>query len=112
MINILRSTPEGGTRVGYEGAKRKRGSKMYMVLDTLGRLFSLHVTPADVGDRAAVNRLTADIQNAAGGGVRLAHVDHGSTGEAAPDAAAGEGIVLHVGKLPEAKRGLVLLPRR
>ena len=44
----LRSTPESGTRAGYDGAKRKRGSKVHMAVDTLGHLLALHVTPADV----------------------------------------------------------------
>jgi hypothetical protein len=32
----LRSTPESGPRAGYDGAKRKRGSKVHMAVDTLG----------------------------------------------------------------------------
>ena len=108
----LRSTPESGTRAGYDGAKRKRGSKVHMAVDTLGHLLALHVTPADVGDRQAVARLVADIQDATGDSVELAYVDQGYTGEATELAAAAEGIALHVVKLPEAKRGFVLLPRR
>ena len=108
----LRSTPESGTRAGYDGAKRKRGSKVHMAVDTLGHLLALHVTPADVGDRQAVARLAADIQDATGDSVKLAYVDQGYTGEATAEAAAAEGIALHVVKLPEAKRGFVLLPRR
>jgi transposase len=108
----LRSTPESGTRAGYDGAKRKRGSKVHLAVDTLGHLLALHVTPADVGDREAVARLAADIQEATGDNVHLAFVDQGYTGQAAADAAASEGITLHVVKLPEAKRGFVLLPRR
>ena len=108
----LRSTPESGTRAGYDGAKRKRGSKVHMAVDTLGHLLALHVTPADVGDRTAIKRLAADIQDATGQSVKLAYVDQGYTGETAADAAAAEGIALHVVKLPEAKRGFVLLPRR
>lgn len=42
----LRSTPESGLRAGYDGAKRKRGSKPRMAVDTLGRFRALHVTPA------------------------------------------------------------------
>ncbi len=49
----LRSTPESGPHAGYDGAKRKRGSKVHLAVDTLGHLLALHVTPADVGDRAA-----------------------------------------------------------
>src|ERR1700712_364901 len=55
----LRSTPESGTRAGYDRAKRKRGSKVHMAVDTLGHLLALLVTPADVGDRVAVKRLAA-----------------------------------------------------
>ena len=108
----LRSTPESGPRAGYDGAKRKRGSKVHLAVDTLGHLLALHVTPADVGDRAAVARLAADVQDATGDTVTLAFVDQGYTGEAASTAAQAEGITLHVVKLPEAKRGFVLLPRR
>ena len=108
----LRSTPESGTRAGYDGAKRKRGSKVHMAVDTLGYLLTLHVTPADVGDRQAVARLAADIQDATGDTVTLAYVDQGYTGQAVAQDAAAEGIKLEVVKLPEAKRGFVLLPRR
>jgi transposase len=44
--------------------------------------------------------------------VEIAWVDRGYTGEAAAQAAAGHGIDHKVVKLPEAKRGFVLLPRR
>ena len=44
--------------------------------------------------------------------MRLAYVDQGYTGENAATAAGAQGIELHVVKLPEAKRGFVLLPRR
>jgi transposase len=33
----LQSTPESGTRAGYDGAKRKKGSKVHIVVDTLGQ---------------------------------------------------------------------------
>ena len=108
----LRSTPESGQRAGYDGAKRKRGSKVHLAVDTLGQLLALHVTPADVGDRTAVARLAADIQEATGDTVSLAYVDQGYTGASVAEAAAEQGITLHVVKLPEAKRGFVLLPRR
>jgi transposase len=42
----LRSTPESGERAGYDGAKRKKGSKLHLAVDTLGHLLALHVTPA------------------------------------------------------------------
>src|SRR6478735_9327006 len=108
----LRSTPESGTRAGYDGAKRKRGSKVHMAVDTLGHLLALHVTPADVGDREKVGHLAEAIQDVTGENVTLAYVDQGYTGERAEQSAGQQGIALHVVKLPEAKRGFVLLPRR
>ena len=80
-----------------------------LTVDTLGHLLALHVTPADVGDRCAVKRLAADIQDATGDSVELAYVDQGYTGEVVAEAAQAEGIALHVVKLPEAKRGFAAL---
>ena len=108
----LRSTPESGSRAGYDGAKRKRGSKLHLAVDTLGHLLALHVTPAIVDDRAEVGRLADAIQEATGESVTLAYVDQGYTGRAPAEAAKEQGITLEVVKLPEAKRGFVLLPRR
>jgi hypothetical protein len=41
----LRSTPESGTCAGHDGAKRRRGSKVPMAVDTLGHPLALPVTP-------------------------------------------------------------------
>jgi DDE family transposase len=41
---------------GYDGAKRKKGSKLHMAVDTLGYLPAAHVTPATTDDRAEVVR--------------------------------------------------------
>ena len=51
----LRSSPESGQRAGYDGAKRKKGSKVHAAVDTLGHLLALHVTPAneqEIGSRS------------------------------------------------------------
>ena len=48
----LQSTPESGARAGYDGAKRRKGSKIHLAVDTLGHLLALHVTPAVQQDRA------------------------------------------------------------
>ena len=108
----LRSTPESGERAGYDGHKRKRGSKLHMAVDTLGNLLALHVTPANADDRAEVGRLAKAVQAATGNSVELAYVDQGYTGDKPAAAADKQGIRLEVVKLPEAKRGFVLLPRR
>lgn len=108
----LRSSPESGARAGYDGAKRKRGAKVHLAVDTLGYPVALAVTPADVGDREAVGPLAAAVQAETGDSVHLAFVDQGYTGSNAAQAAQSHGIALEVVKTPEAKRGFVLLPRR
>lgn len=108
----LRSMPESGARGAYDGAKRKKGSKLHLAVDTLGHLLALHVTPANADDRAEVSRIARDIQSATGQSVEVAFVDQGYTGGRAAAAAAEHGIALEVIKLSEAKRGFVLLPRR
>ena len=108
----LQSTPESGHRAGYDGAKRRKGSKIHAAVDTLGNLLALHVTPANEQDRAQVGELAAAVQEVTGGSVELAYVYQGYTGEEPVQAAAAQGMRLEVVKLPEAKRGFVLLPRR
>jgi transposase len=108
----MQSTPESGGRAGYDGAKRRKGSKLHAAVDTLGHLLALHATPADVQERAQVERLAAAVQEATGQTVEVAFVDQGYTGEEPAQDAAAHGIRLEVVKLPDAKRGFVLLPRR
>jgi transposase len=106
------SPPESGHRAGYDGYKRRTGTKIHLAVDTLGHLLALLVTPADEGDREQVAALTEAVQEATGQTVELAFVDQGYTGEQAAADAAEHGIRLEVVKLPQAKRGFVLLPRR
>jgi transposase len=108
----LQSTPESGHRAGYDGAKRRKGTKVHLAVDTLGHVLALRVTAADAQDRGQVGELAMAVQHATGEHVTLAYVDQGYTGQSAADAAAEQGIELSVVKLPEAKRGFVLLPRR
>ena len=108
----LRSTPESGNRSGYDGAKRKRGSKVHAAVDTLGHLLALHVTSASEHDREQVEKLAEAIREVTGDSVELAYVDQGYTGEQPAKEAAEHGIHLEVVKHQEARRGFVLLPRR
>jgi transposase len=108
----LQSTPESGPRAGYDGGKRKRGSKVHMAVDTLGHLLALHVTAANEQERAQVGRLAEQVQAVTGDSVEVAFVDQGYTGDQPAQDAAAHGIQLEVVKLPEAKKGVVLLPRR
>jgi len=108
----LQSTPESGARAGYDGAKRKRGSKIHIAVDTLGHLLALQATPANDQDRAQVARLATAVQEATAQHVQLAYVDQGYTGEEPAAAAAAQGVELVVVKHPAGTHGFVLLPRR
>lgn len=108
----LQSTPESGARAEYDGAKRRKGNKTHMAVDTLGNLLALLVTPANEQDRAVVGELAEAVQQATGESVEIAYVDQGYTGETAAEEAKAYGIELEVVKLSEAKKGFVLLPRR
>jgi len=108
----LRCTPESGSRGGYEGAKRKKGSKVHAAVDTLGHLLALFVSPANEQERAWVGELARAVQEATGESVELAYVDEGYTGERPAEEAEAHGMRLEVVKHEEAKRGFVLLPRR
>ena len=108
----LRSTPESGSRAGYDGYKRTKGSKMHAAVDTLGHLLALKVTAASEQERAQVADLVKDVQDATNEKVEVAFADQGYTGEDPADQAAQRGVRLVVVKLEEAKKGFVLLPRR
>lgn len=108
----LQSSPESGARAEYDGAKRKKGSKVHIAVDTLGHLLALCVTAADQQDRAQVEELARQVQAVTGESVEIAFVDQGYTGNQPAQDAAQHGIQLEVVKLPEAKHGFVLLPRR
>ncbi len=83
----LQSTPESGARAGYDGAKRRKGSKVHIAVDTLGHLMALKVTAASEGDREQVAALAEEVQQVTGNSVELAYVDQGYTGENAALAA-------------------------
>jgi transposase len=108
----LQSTPESGARAGFDGHKKRKGSKVHIAVDTLGHLLAVQVTPADAQDRAQVAELAAAVQAATGDSVSVAFVDQGYTGEQPAAAAAKHGIELEVIKHTHAKKGFVLLPRR
>jgi transposase len=108
----VQSTPESGQRAGYDGHKRRKGSTTHSAVDTLGMLLAVHVTAANEQERAQGATLAQAVQEVTGDHGEVAFVDQGYTGEQAEQAAAEHGIRLEVVKLPEAKKGFVLLPRR
>ena len=109
---MLQSSCESGSRSGYDGYQRRKGSKVHMAVDTLGHLIDLTVTPANEQERAQVKQLCEAVQHATGETVQVAWADQGYTGQDTKDDAKAAGIELRVVKLPEARQGFVLLPRR
>jgi transposase len=108
----VRSTLESGERAGYDGYKRKKGSKIHIAVDTLGLLLAAHVTPTNEQERAQVKELAEAVQKVTNHSVKVAFADQGYTGDDPQNDAKAAGIELIVVKLPEAKKGFVLLPKR
>jgi transposase len=108
----LQSTPESGERAGFDGHKKRKGSKVHAAVDTLGHLLALIVSPADMQERDLAGGLAEAVQEATGNSVTVAYVDQGYTGAATAEDTAEQGVELIVVKHHEAKRGFVLLPRR
>jgi len=60
----LQSSPENGVRAGHDGAKRRRGSKVRLAVDTPGHMPALLVTSANEQDWAQVAALGKQVQAA------------------------------------------------
>jgi hypothetical protein len=63
-----------GTGRGYDGYKRKKGSKIHNAVDTLGLLLAAHVTPANEQERAQVKELAQAVQEVTQNSVEVAFV--------------------------------------
>lgn len=74
--------------------------------------FTAHVSPANQQERTQVKELTEAIQDVTQQSMEVAFVDQGYTGDEPRNETQEAGSELVVVKLPEAKRGFVLLPRR
>src|SRR5215216_3506512 len=74
-FRTLQCTPESGSRGGYDGAKRKKGTKVHAAVDTLGHLLALDVRAANEQERELVGELGETVQEATDESVELAYVD-------------------------------------
>ena len=110
----LQSTPESGAPGRLRRGQAQEGVARSMSRSTRSATCWRCTSPRPMSRTAARSRGLAEaVQAATGETVELAFVDQGYTGEPRPaTAAAGHGIRLEVVKLPAAKRGFVLLPRR
>jgi len=62
----VQSTPESSGRAGFDGHKKRKGSKVHVAVDTLGHLLALKVTAANEQDRAPVAELSHALQKVTG----------------------------------------------
>ena len=108
----LRSTEESGARAGVDGHKRVRGLKVHAVVDTMGSLLALSVTPANASERRQVSALAQRVQDVTGETVEVLSADAAYTGEETAATAQEHGMRLVVVKRPEASKSFVLLPQR
>ena len=107
--------PESGGQAGYDGAKRRKGSRVH-IAGLLRRRYAWTFTGVEghggqrVG-REQVASVVEQVQHVAGNTVELVYVDQGHEGENAAMVAEQHSIQLCVIKHPVAKRGFFLLPK-
>jgi transposase len=108
----VKSDPHGGP-VGYDAAKHIKGRKRHLLVDTLGLLLGIHVTPANVTERAGAQGL---LQRSLlwFAWLRLLWVDGGYSGEAFAQWVKGlrPKLDVQVVKRSDDAKGFKVLPRR
>lgn len=96
-----------GAHVPRNGHRVRNGSA-----ETLWNLLAQHVKSADDHDRTQLGALAEAVREVTGDSVELVYFGQVPPAEAPAAAAVERAIALDVAKLPGAKRGFVLLPRR
>ena len=78
----VKSDAHGG-QVGYDAGKRIKGRKRHLLVDTLGMLLEVWVSPASTGDRSGAKKLLEGALGGPGvlGWLRKLWVDRGYSGE-------------------------------
>ena len=61
-----------GLAARFDCAKKRKGRKVQVAVDTLGHLLALYVTPANASDWTQVAELTKQVQNLTNGHVEVA----------------------------------------
>jgi transposase len=82
------------------------------VVDTMGTLPALSVTPANKAERHEISALAQRVQEVTGESVEVLYADAAYTGEETAAAAQKHGMRLVVVQRPEGSHGFVLLPKR
>jgi hypothetical protein len=109
--HTTQSTTELGARAGYDGAKRRKGSKVHAAVDTLDHLLALHVTQPMGRTAPRSAALPARFRTSLANTLSWPMWIKGTRGRWPKRRPAKHGIRIEVVK-HRAKRGFVLLPRR
>jgi len=108
----VKSDPHGG-EVGYDAAKKIKGRKRHLLVDTLGLVLAVFITPASTAERAGAKGL---LEKALGwlSWLRMLWVDGGYTGEEFANWVRGirPNLKVEVVKRSDAAKGFKVLPRR
>jgi len=108
----VKTTEAGGPR-GYDAAKKIKGRKRHLAVDTIGLPTTIQITSADVQDRDALAALLKDVR-AKSPFVTTAFVDGGYQGDEAQRAAfeASRIACTVIKRTGRQIKGFVVLPRR
>jgi putative transposase len=105
--------PQGGEARGYDAAKKVKGRKRHIVVDTLGLLLAVSVTAASVDDAAAAPAALGQLTRDEFPRLRLLWVDQKYHNHALYGWVAENGHYdLEVVRRPAGAKGFVLLPKR
>lgn len=106
-------TAEAGGPRGYDPAKKVKGRKRHLAVDTIGLPITIQITPANIQDRDALAPLLKDV-HARSPFVTVAFVDGAYQGEAAQRAAveASRIALIVVKRTDKTIKGFVVLPKR
>src|SRR5665647_167135 len=104
----VKAMPVAGPR-GFDGAKKIDGIKRHILVDTTGLLLGVHVTPANVQDRAAFADLLTACDTKT---ITKVWADKGYTGTTPAEAATAAGIKPDIVSGPKPTDGFIVQPRR
>jgi putative transposase len=105
------SRPTSAGPLGSTRGKKVKGRKRHIVVDVLGLILSLCITPASVQDRDGAVPVLREAHREHPT-LRHVWVDSAYRGEVIDDVGRQTGIEIEVVKRPEEQRGFVLLKRR
>jgi transposase len=108
----VKTTEAGGPR-GFDAAKKIKGRKRQIAVDTLGLPIECQITPADIQDREALAPLLREVHRKSPF-VQMSFVDSGYVGDEAQRAAfeASRISVTVVKRTDKQIKGFVVLPKR